>query len=142
LVLQNAAGGKVQIAVDIEDKCNAAAIVRITADEVGLEVTCSMQKPQDFMDEVRRLLLESLGLQTLERSWQLLRSRVDFLSIDAWHTQVREYLGKCLRVRLGDIKIERGWSARSRLLLVEGISPEQVNRLCCVHCVWSRSIPC
>jgi len=61
LVLQNAAGGKVQIAVDIEDKCSAAAIVRITADEVGLEVTCSMQKPQDFMDEVRRgFLMETL----------------------------------------------------------------------------------
>lgn len=54
--MQNAAGGKVQIAVDIEDKCSSAAIVRITADEVGLEVTSSMQKPQDFLDEVRRLL--------------------------------------------------------------------------------------
>ena len=127
-----------QIAVDIEDKCSAAAIVRITADEVGLEVTCSMQKPQDFMDEVRRgFLMETLTTaKPCERMVHEFRSRVATLSTEAWRAQVREYLGKCLRVRLGDIKIERGWSARSRLLLVEGVSPEQVNRLSCVVCAF------
>jgi len=83
--------GKVQIGLDIEDKTERVGILRITSDEVGIQVIVSGQKGQEYQMEVL------------------------------------EYLGKVLKLRLVQMELQKGWSNRSRVLMCEGITPQEVH---------------
>mmetsp|Transcript_30229 Transcript_30229/g.58087 ORF Transcript_30229/g.58087 Transcript_30229/m.58087 type:complete len:267 (+) Transcript_30229:383-1183(+) len=40
--------------------------------------------------------------------------------------EVREYMGKVLKLRLAEMTMQNGWSQRTRLLFCKGITPQQV----------------
>lgn len=90
--IQATKAGTVQIAVEVDDSAPRAAILRVSADEVGIQVSTEGSKSQDLGEKIT------------------------------------EYLGKVLRLRLAQMKVEKGWSVRSKLLICEDITLEEAHR--------------
>lgn len=86
--IQRLRGGGVQVALALEERAKSAALLRITADEVGVAVT---------------------------------RSAAGCAG------ELLELLGKALDARPGALSLLKGWSDRSKMLVVNGMTPEAVH---------------
>uniref|UniRef100_A0A7S0WPZ2 STEEP1 domain-containing protein n=1 Tax=Pyramimonas obovata TaxID=1411642 RepID=A0A7S0WPZ2_9CHLO len=71
--IQTNKDGKVQIGIDIEDASPRVGIVRINADEVGVEVTSTTSKTQEFQEELLEYVGKVLKLRItqlqIQRGW-------------------------------------------------------------------------
>lgn len=85
--IQQTTAGTVQVALEIEDKVRQRCIMKITADEVTVQVQNKAHHSQE---------------------------------------EIIEFFGKILHVRLPQMSLLRGWSTRSKLLMVQGLSAQQV----------------
>jgi len=86
--IQRLRGDSVQVALQLEERQKAAALLSISADAVGVAVT---------------------------------------RAASAAAAELLELLAKALGVRQQTLQVMKGWSDRSRMLLVAGLTPQQVH---------------
>ena len=89
--IQQTSSGTVQVALEIEDKVRQRCIIKITADQVTVQVQNKAHHSQE---------------------------------------EIIEFFGKLLGVRLPQMSLLKGWSNRSKLLMVQGVTPQHIYKKC------------
>ncbi|MCO5584436.1 hypothetical protein L7F22_038363 [Adiantum nelumboides] len=82
-------GGLVQVAIEVEDRAQRAAITRVNADDVRVTVTAPAARGEA-------------------------------------NNELLEYMGKVLGLRLTQMTLQRGWNNKSKLLVVEDLTVQEV----------------
>ncbi|GJP47200.1 hypothetical protein CLOM_g12862 [Closterium sp. NIES-68] len=88
--IQELDSGLVQVAIEVEDRAQRSAVLRINADDVRIAVTGSSHRGNEASAELVEFLAKTLGL------------------------------------RLVQLRLQRGWSHKSKMLMVEDLTARQV----------------
>ncbi|CAI7843536.1 unnamed protein product, partial [Closterium sp. NIES-53] len=88
--IQELDSGLVQVAIEVEDRAQRSAVLRINADDVRVAVTAAAHRGNEASAELMEFLAKTLGL------------------------------------RLVQLRLQRGWSHKSKMLMVEDLTARQV----------------